>query len=255
MLNHFGMPRDYHIAAHKPRAFRLLVFFAVIMLSVQFACLKKKSKVPITPSSPIRIAFLPFNVPEENKDLRWVALACPILMAKTSERASDLVPIPFWESMPVAIESAGASRIFTEASAGSAAAWLTAKWSTTGDVSPAKRNRISLIVDFMPSKGNEVPFRYMKTARMEYLAEGFPVAFIQFLRYLSAGSLKPVKGEESSMISIKPLAEALDREYGWFVSADPGKSQEIVADLALKDTRLARLLFNPSLYPVLSQTK
>ena len=81
------------------------------------------------------------------------------------------------------------------------------------------------------------------------------MAFIQFLRYLSAGSLKPVKGEESSMISIKPLAEALDREYGWFVSADPGKSQEIVADLALKDTRLARLLFNPSLYPVLSQTK
>jgi hypothetical protein len=55
------------------------------------------------------------------------------------------------------------------------------------------------------------------------------------------------------MISMKPLAEALDREYGWFVDAEPGKAQEIVADLALKDDRLARLLFNPSVYPVLTK--
>jgi hypothetical protein len=255
MLNHFRKPCGYRAAAYKLNGVHLLVASAMILFLVQSACLKKKSKVPITPSSSIRIAFLPFNVPENNKDLRWMALANPILMAKVSERAPDLVAVPFWESMPVAIESAGASRIFTEASAGSTATWLSAKWSAVGDISPAKKNRISLIIDFIPARGNEVPFRYMKARRMEYLGEGFPLAFTQFLRYLSMRPLEQAKDGNLNLISMKPLAEALDREYGWFGEADPGKAQEIVADLAHRDRRLAELLFNPSVYPVLKQTK
>ena len=50
-------------------------------------------------------------------------------------------------------------------------------------------------------------------------------------------------------------AEALDREYGWFVDADPGKAQETVSELAHSDERLAQSLFSPALYPDLSPKK
>jgi hypothetical protein len=254
MLNHFKGFYGYRMPVNRRKGLRLIAVSVVMLLFFQFACLiKKKSRAPLMPSSPIRVAFLPFNVSEDNKDLRWTALASPILMAKVSERAQDLVAIPFWESMPVAIQSAGASRIFTEASAESAASWLSAKWSIVGDLSPVPKNRISMYVDFIPSRGHEVPFRYMRTRRLEHIGAGFPLAFTQFLRYLAVRPPQKAKNDDLSMISMKPLAEALDREYGWFVSAEPGKAQEIVADLALKDDRLARLLFNPSVYPVLTK--
>ena len=51
---------------------------------------------------------------------------------------------------------------------------------------------------------------------------------------------------------MKTVAEALDREYGWFVEAEPGKAQEIVEELMRRDGRLARLLFNPKIYPQLN---
>jgi hypothetical protein len=112
-----------------------------------------------------------------------------------------------------------------------------------------------MMVDFIPAKSNQVPFRYQKNTSIDSLGSGFPEAFRQFLRYLVARPLQPAKGSLPNMTSMKTLAEALDREYGWFVDAEPGKAQDVVADLARSDESLARLLFNPSLYPVLGQTK
>jgi hypothetical protein len=216
---------------------------------------KGKTKTPVAPMPPVRVVLLPFNAPAGNKDLHWVALAAPILMARVTERAQDLVAVPLWEAMPTAIESAGASRTFTQESTASAANWLAAKWATLGEISPA-RTGVSMIIDFIPAKSSEVPFRYMKTRRIESLGAACQEALRQFLRYLAAKPLELPKGGDQGMPSIRVLAEALDREYGWFGNADPGKAQEIVADLARVDDRLARLLFNPSLYPSLStQTK
>ena len=82
-----------------------------------------------------------------------------------------------------------------------------------------------------------------------------PDAFNQFLRYLTAKPFDPREAKFQTMTAMKSLAEALDREYGWFVEANPGKAQVVVAKLASSDEWLARFLFNPSLYPVLAQTK
>ncbi len=251
----------------------------ILLFLLQSGCFHKKSKAPLATIGPVRIVFLPFNVPADNADLRWTALAAPILMAKASEQAPDLVVVPFWEAMPTIIQSGGASRTFTQETAASVAAWLTAKWATFGDISPVKPRAVKprtsktdisetgvqytptpktsmyMMVDFIPSKSNQVPFRYQKTGAIDSLGSGFPEAFKQFLRYLVARPLQPAKADLPSMTSMKSLAEALDREYGWFMDADPGKAQEVVADLARTDERLARILFNPSLYPVLGQNK
>lgn len=242
------------MSAYAPYGLRLLVASALILILFQSACGKKSSAV-FTPAPPARIAFLPLNLklPEDQKDLQWAALAAPILLAKVCDRAPDLVAVPFWESMPVAIESAGASRIFNDASAESAASWLSAEWSTTGEISPAPKNRINIIIDFMPARSDRVPFRYMNKGRLDRIATGFPTAFTQFLRYLAARPLDKKKDDNLQMSSMKAVAEALDREYGWFVEAEPGKAQEIVENLMREDESLARFLFNPKIYPQLKK--
>ena len=257
----------------------LVAASAILLLLLQSGCFfHKKGKAPVPTIGPVRIVLLPFNVPSDNTDLRWVALAAPILMAKVSEQAPDLVVIPFWEAMPTIIQSGGASRSFTQETAASVAAWLTAKWASLGDISPVKARAakprtskadtsdggvtytpppktggLYMMVDFIPSKSNLVPFRYQKTGSIDALGSSFHEAYRQLLRYLVARPLQPAKSNLPSMTSMKTLAEALDREYGWFVDADPGKAQEVVADLARTDERLARLLFNPSVYPILGQ--
>ncbi len=231
----------------------LLAAAAILFLFFQTAC-GKKSKAPVASISPTRLIILPFNVPTGDKNLRWTALAAPILMAKEGESSRDLVLVPLWEVMPTAIESAGASRSLTADSVATIANWLSAKWSILGDVSPAKRG-VSMTIDFIPAKSTQVPFRYMKTGSVDVLGAGFHEAFKQFLRYLAARPLEQAGKSDQSMSSARPLAEAVDREYGWFVDADPGKAQAVVSDLAQKDERLAKFLFNPSLYPVLAKTK
>jgi hypothetical protein len=235
---------------------RLLAASVVLLLFFQSACvLSRKSKAPMAAIAPVRVVLLPFNVPENSKDLRWAAMASPILMAKVAEQAPDLVVVPLWEAMPTAIQSAGASRIFTQEEAASVANWLSARWSIMGAVFPAKTG-LSLMVDFIPAKTTQIPFRYIKTGEIDSLEPDFHAAFRQFLRYLVARPLEPVKKEdEPSATALKNLAEALDREYGWFVSAEPGKAGEAVANLVSSDKQLARLLFNPSLYPELAKTK
>jgi hypothetical protein len=231
----------------------LPIVMGVLFLFSQSACYKKH-RVANVSAGPIRIVMLPFDTSAENKDLRWTAMAGPILMAKASENAPDLVIIPLWQTMRTAIASAGTSRSFDEDSAASTANWLGAKWSVLGSIKPTK-TKASLTIDFIPGKSNQVAFRYIKATNMDSFGLAFHVATRQFLRYLSAKLPEPMKGNEMDLNSLKNLAQALDREYGWFEDADPGKAQEIVAGLARSDERLARLLFDPTLYPVLAQNK
>jgi hypothetical protein len=231
----------------------LLAVMGVLLFFSQSACFKK-SKVPSVIAGPTRVALLPFDTSAENKDLRWTAMAGPILMAKASEDTPDLVVIPLWQTMTTVIASAGASRSFDEDTAASTANWLGAKWSILGSIKPTK-SRTSLMIDFIPGKSNQVAFRYIKSTSMDSFRLNFHDATRQFLRYLSAKPPELMKENGLSINSIKDLAQALDREYGWFEDADPGKAQAVVADLARSDERLARLLFNPALYPVLAGDK
>jgi hypothetical protein len=231
----------------------LLIATAVLCIFSQSGC-HKKAKVSRASVGPIRVALLPFDTPADNKDQRWTAMAGPILMAKASETASDFVVIPLWETMPTAIASAGASRSFDEDSAASAATWLGAKWSILGSIKPSKI-RASIMIDFISGKTNSVAFRYMKKQNKDAFELSFREATRHFLRYLSAKPPELMKGKDLNYNLMKELAEALDREYGWFVEADPGKAQTVVANLAQVDERLARLLFNPALYPVLGKDK
>jgi hypothetical protein len=236
--------------------FRLvLIAAAALVLFSQSSCLfKKNKKVAVTPPTGIRLAILPFNVPLANQDLRWTALAAPIMMAKVSESARDLEVIPLWETMPVAIEAGGASRSFTPETAAYVASWFSAKWSAMGEISPTKSG-VSMMIDFMPSRTTLVPFRFTRDGKIDAIGTSLPEAYSQFLRYLAARPLLPAKKDLQQMTAMKNLAEALDREYGWFVAAEPGKAQGIVSELARTDERLARLLFNPTVYPVLAQAK
>jgi hypothetical protein len=229
-----------------------LVIVSFVLL--QSACFSKKVKTEAMPGAPVRLALLPFNVPSDSKDLRWTALAAPILMAKAGENAEGLDILPLWETMPVALNIAGVSRTFTQDSAATVASWVSAKWSTLGEIGPTKTG-ISLTVDFIPARSNLVPFRYAKTGKLDLAGAGLHDAYNQFLRYLAAKPFPRTRGNELAMTATKDLAEALDREYGWFVEAEPGKAQDIVTKLLRTDEHLAKSLFSPTLYPALTEKK
>lgn len=235
------------------RLLPMLLIIAALALLLQAAC-SKKAAVPAAAVSVIRVVLLPFDTTSEDQDFRWTAMAGPVLMAKASESTSELEVLPLWQTMSTVIASAGASRTFDEESAASTANWLGAKWAVMGSMKPNKSS-LSLSIDFIPGKINEVAFRYMKTRRMDTLEPSFHEALRQFLRYQAARPLLLVKGKAIGVDSLKELAEALDREYGWFAEAEPGKAQQVVASLAGTDARLARLLFNPSVYPSLAPGK
>jgi hypothetical protein len=225
-----------------------------ILLVIQPGCFFRKSKVQEPQArTPARIVLLPLNVPAENADLRWVSLATPVLMAESIKQSPDLEIVPLWESMPVALEALGASRVITTEIAAYVASRLTARWATQGDLTPSKAG-ISLLIDFIPARATLVPFRYENDGPVTSLGSHLREAFEQFLRYLVARPL----GKEArppDPASVRAIAEALDREYGWFTSADPGKAGNVVAGLARSDKSLAGLLFNPNLYPGLDTSK
>ena len=175
-------------------------------------------------------------------------------MAKTAEQAKNLEVIPIWETMPIALNNAGATRTITADSAANIANWLSAKWSVMGELIPGK-NEATIIVDFIPSSSSLIPFRYQKTGKLDSFGTGFCDAYNQFLRYLAAKPFEPKRDNSANMGSVKSVAEALDREYGWFVEAEPGKAQEVVNGMVHSDELLARSLFSPALYPALAPTK
>jgi hypothetical protein len=242
---------------------KLLLAIAILVLMLQPACgIRKLVLAPVRlfqkrapsqvqyPASPIRIAYLPTNIPPDNKELRWIALANPIMMAKISENAQDLDVAPLWEVMPAAAEAAGPSRSITPEGAAEIALRLSAKWATHGEMSSVSRG-IEVVIDYIPAKATSVPFRYTRIGNVDEIGYGFYDALEQFTRYLMAHPIDLETIRETRLISLRPLAEALDLEYGWFVAADPGKADQVVANLARYDSRLARLIFNPSLYPIL----
>lgn len=242
---------------------RLLLAISIFILILQPACgLRKLVLAPARlfhkrapaqvqyPSSPIRIAYLPTNIPPDDKELRWISLAAPIMMAKISENAKDLDVAPLWEVMPVAAEAAGSSRTITPEGAADIASRLSARWATYGEMSSASRG-IEMVIDYIPAKATSIPFRYTRIGSVDEIGYGCYDALEQFTRYLTAHPIDLETIRETRLSSLRPLAEALDREYGWFVTADPGKAEQVVANLARYDSRLARLIFSPSLYPIL----
>jgi len=253
MLNCLRKPWGRFLQPSRSSGRVLLVALALIAMLTQSAC-TKKNKVALAPVTGIKMALLPFNIPAGNQELRWAALAAPVMLAKVSEYARDLEVIPLWQSMPITLEAAGASRSLTPDSAAYIASWLAAKWTAMGDIAPGKSG-VSMMIDFIPDRTTQIPFRFQKSGNIDDVASRIPLAYNQFFYYLGARRLNPIDKKLPSLTSMKNIAEALDREYGWFVEANPGKADPVVAALAATDVRLARLLFNPELYPVLAQTK
>ena len=231
----------------------ILALAAMILLS-QSACLFRGKKEAIMPSAPVRVAFLPFNTPEGGDEgLGWVSMAMPVMMAKISEKAEGMDPVPLYETMRFVIESTGASRTITQESASYVANWLNAEWSAMGSFSQEKKDKTTLLIDFISPRDDEIAYRYIKNIKMDAVDYNVRKAFREFLNYVSARPMDPKGGGKTSLASLRQLAEALNREYGWTIPAEPGKAGEIVSNLAQSDLRLARLLFNPTTYPILER--
>jgi hypothetical protein len=233
--------------------FCLLAISAVIIIFSQSAC-SKKASINVAPTTTTRLAFFPFNVPENSADLRWAAMAAPILMGKATAHVREFEIIPLWQSMPVAIQAAGQNRSLTTETVESASTWLTAQWSAFGDIASNQRG-LSVMIDFIPSKSNQIAFRYIKSGKVDWMEAGVQEAFDQFKRYLMIPLPELERNNKQEMLPLRNLAEVLDREYGWSVEAEPGKAQETVTALMKTDERLARYLFSPTLYPILAQSK
>ncbi|MBN2317738.1 MAG: hypothetical protein JXR49_01610 [Acidobacteria bacterium] len=230
-----------------------ILALAVMIVFLQSACLFRGKKEAVMPSAPVRVAFLPFNTPEGDEGLRWASMAMPIMMAKISEKAEGMDPVPLWETMRFAIESTGSSRTIDQESAAYVANWLNSEWSVMGSLSQENKDKITLIVDFISPREDEIPFRYTKTIKMDAVDFNIRKAFRQFLNYVSARPMDPKGDGKTSLASLRQLAEVLNGEYGWTVPAQPGEAEEIVSNLIQSDLRLARLLFNPSTYTVLEE--
>ncbi len=226
------------------------IAFACI-LALQPACLFRghgKAKAPQAPAAAVRIALLPFNIPADNNNLRWVSLAAPLVMAKTVENVTAFELVPVWQTYPVAIESLGAARTITPEIAAYVADRVGAKWATHGELASTK-DGVWLRVDFIPAKSSLVAYRFEKVMRLESMGVNAYAAFSQLANYLVLRPLPRFQGKGVSASSMRELAEAMDHEYGWFVAAEPGKSEKLASSLAKTDTQLARLLFDPILYP------
>jgi len=235
---------------------RIAVLPALMALLAQAGCLFHSHRAPSTaraPALPVRIAFLPLNVPQGNADLRWIAVAAAVMGADMALAAPDLEPAPLWESMPAAIQSLGDSRAVTAEIAELTAARLSARWLAGGEVRKAG-NMVTIRLDFIPSRSSLLPFRYEKPILADKMGAHIKDAFGQFLRFLMAGKLQQDKGHPMDSRKLKSIADAVDAEYGWYSPArKPGGAGAVVEDLVRSDPALARLLFSPTLYPVLAK--
>jgi hypothetical protein len=235
---------------------QIMFLLAAIPFLVSLGSTGCKRKAPARPAvaGTIRVVVLPFEVPAKDKDLQWAAMAAPALIAKASRNTPNMLVVPFWEAMPSAIASAGAARSFNDESAAAMANWVGAKWAIMGEISRTKSS-YSVSIDFIPAKSMDVPFRYIKTRSLDSMGAAFQTALRQWLRYSSAKSAPIVRQKEPGLDKMRSIAEALDREYGWFETADPGNAQAIVSKLSPSDKDWAGLLFNPTMYPELAKTK
>jgi hypothetical protein len=234
---------------------RVLISLALLGLFLQPGCLFRKHKAPEAPKlpAPSRVAFLPLNVPQGIEDLHWIAVAAAVVNANVALAAPDIEPVPLWESIPAALQSLGVSRTVTTDIAELTASRLSARWATEGEIKSDK-STVTIRLDFIPSQAGSVPFRYEKPISPDRLEVNVETAYGQFLRYLIVRSLQVDKIKHFDAKSLKAIALAVDVEYGWFATnAKPGAAGAIVDDLARSNKDLARVLFSPTLYPVLAK--
>ncbi len=219
----------------------------VLLLSFQAACLfGKKDKGPQYPTAPVQIVLLPFNIPDGRDDLRWASIAAAVAMAKDLENAQDLEVVPLWVGFPAAVQARAGSRALTSETAAFVASRVSAQWTALGTILPSE-NKLSVQLDFIPAKPSLIAFRYENETSLDSIGNQLSSAYEQFLRYLIA---RPIK--KKGLFAVEPyreMARAIDQEYGWFASASPGSADKAVAELAREDNRLARLLFDPDVYP------
>jgi len=236
------------------RKVRILVSLALSGSLLLPACFFRKHTAPSAPkvSAPVRIAFLPMNVPQGNADLLWLSMGTTVLMVGTARSAPDLEPVSLWESLPAALQSLGTSRTVTSDIAELTATRLSARWAAEGQLQAAS-NSVSLRIDFIPSQPSLVPFRYEKPGTPEQMPPRIQEAYEQFLRYLIVRPLDEQKNKPFDLKRLKEIADAVDAEYGWFATAKPGAAGKLVEDLSKSDPGFAKLLFSPTLYPVLGK--
>ena len=246
----------------KKISFRCALFaIAVAILAVgsQAAC-SKNVKVTVVDSGPVRVVVLPFMISPENaggdKELQWVAMAAPALIVKASRRLPDIEVVPFWEVMPAAISAAGAARSFTDESASILANWVSAQWAVIGEIHRTKSSSsLTVVVDFIPANSRSVPFRHIKTRRMENIGTTFYFGLRQWLRYATDRPIPLLQIREPGLQAMRTLGEALDKEYGWLVTAKPGAAQSLINEMTLDNEDWIKLLFSPTMYPSLANDK
>jgi hypothetical protein len=238
----------------RPQLRRLLIGLTLLGLLCMPGCLFKKNKPPAAPKlpAPVRATLLPLNVPVEKADLRWISLATVVCLADFELAAPDIDLVPVYESIPAALQSLGEARTISTDIAELVASRLSARWSLQGEVLGAG-NTLTLRLDFIPAKPSLVPFRYEKAISSDSLRARLQEACDQFLSYLIVRPLPTSKIRPMDVKKLREIADALDLEYGWFVAAKPGASGKVVEDLARSSPALARVLFSPTLYPVLAK--
>jgi len=237
----------------------LLVLATVVAFTAaaQTACSTKSVRVAIDDSGPVRVVVLPFMVSPGmtggDKELQWTAMAAPALLVKASRRLPDIEVVPFWEVMPAAISVAQAARTFTDESAASIANWVSAQWAVTGEIHRTGRsNSYSVVIDFIPTNATTVPFRHIRTRRMDTIGTNFYIGLRQWLRYATARPIPLLQVREPGLQRMRTIGEALDKEYGWTVTAEPGTAQAAVYEAFMEDEDWTKLLFSPTMYPSLS---
>jgi hypothetical protein len=240
----------------------VLAVVAMALASTQTAC-SKKARVAVEDQGPVRVVVLPFSATVEkglspkdaqtSQDLQWAAMAAPALLIRASRQYPDLEVVPLAEVMPTAISAAGAVRSFDDETASSLANWVSAKWAIVGEIRQIKKNSYSIVVDFIPAKSTDVPFRYIKTRRLENVGMIFQSGLRQWLRYTTGRQIPVLRAKQPGLDKLRPLGEALDREYGWLVAAEPGNAKEFVEATAAEDDDWAKLLFSPTMYPSLAK--
>ncbi|MBM3789333.1 MAG: hypothetical protein FJW35_03175 [Acidobacteria bacterium] len=150
--------------------------------------------------------------------------------------------------MRIAADLLGDKRELTEDTALIVANRLGARWITLGSVSSTEKG-IDLLLDFVPVSSSSYAFRYHREVRTDALGAGLADAAEQFVRYSTRREITArtsSTGKEDSRAEV--IAEALDRECGWFRAAEPGAAGSVFAAVARVDRGFAGVLFDPALY-------
>jgi len=235
----------------------LLMLTAVVVLAVatQTAC-SKRVRIPIEEPGPVRVVVLPFavspGVTGGNRELQWTAMAAPALIVRASRRLPDINVVPFSEVMPVAISEARAARSFTDDSAAAIANWLSAQWTIMGEIR-RRGSSYEVVVDFIPARATTVPYRHIKTRRMENIGTTFYQGLVSWFRYVTSQPTPLLQISEPGLQTMRALGEALDKEYGWFATAEPGAAQAIIDEMLNEDEDWINLIFSPTMYPSLAK--